>query len=61
MNKLIVIGWLGNKHCYLNISRKEAIRRFEAAEGSMEVDVAEAIEEIEFKDEFQAYEIWPSS
>ena len=58
MNKLIVIGWIGVKRCYLNISREEAIRRYEAAEGCSGIESTELIDEFEFEDEFGAYEVW---
>jgi hypothetical protein len=28
MNKIIVIGYIGSKSCYLNIEKEEAIKRY---------------------------------
>ncbi|MEQ1950961.1 hypothetical protein [Mesorhizobium sp. CN2-181] len=62
-NKLIVIGWLGVKQCYLNVSREEAIRRYVEKKDSSSVDETylkqfDLIEEFEFGDEFSAYDAW---
>ncbi len=54
-NKLIVIGYLGCKECYLNIPMEEAIRRY-IDEGNEEPDEYH-IDEYEFDDQFGAYEI----
>lgn len=64
-NKLISIGWLGIKRCYLNVSREEAIKRYvEEAENSILDDIDEhylvrndLIEEFDFDDEFSAYDV----
>ena len=60
MNTLIVIGQLGCKKCYLNISREEAIRRYKRDNGTGEDEWA-AIEgdiiEFQFEDEFSAYDV----
>ena len=55
MNRLVVIGIIGLKRCYLNVSREDAVRRYEAAEGQK----AEHVQEFEFTDEFGAYDAWP--
>jgi prefoldin subunit 5 len=58
-NKLIVIGWLGMKRCYLNISREEAIERYKKDEEILEeewVEIEEDIKEFQFEDEFYAYD-----
>jgi len=60
MNTLIVIGWLGCKKCYLNISREEAIERYKRDDGTGEeewVAIEEDIEEFQFEDEFSAYDV----
>lgn len=65
-NKIISIGWTGCKNCYLNVSREEAIARYNESErtiGSDPYDEAYLtkhgiIEEFEFDDEFNAYEVW---
>jgi hypothetical protein len=55
-NCLIAIGWLGIKRVYLNLTREEALARYRASEGeSCETDPQ--IEEIEFEDEFWAYDV----
>ena len=60
-NKLIVIGWMGIKVCYLNVSKEEAIRRCTES-GVMDSDELEenpdVIKEIEFDDMFYAYDVW---
>lgn len=61
MNKLIVIGWLSNKKCYLNISREEAIKRFcnyFIGIDEKYLEDNELINEYVFKDEFDAYDAW---
>ena len=71
-NKLIVIGWLGHKRCYLNVSRNEAVRRYVEQEmhgwettaeiAQMRQTTAESMtEEFEFDDEFSAYDAWATS
>lgn len=65
-NKLIVIGWMGSKRCYLNVSVEEAKRRFIEAEGEPYLDNMtdewftkfDKISEFEFDDEFGAYDAW---
>jgi hypothetical protein len=59
MNKLIVIGYIGYKKCYLNISLIEAKNKF-AQENSMmleDVDL-QPIKEIEFNNTFEVYDVW---
>lgn len=56
MNKIIVIGYLGIKRCYLNITKEEALKRY-IDENGHDFEV-EDIEEFEFKDEFSVYDIW---
>lgn len=51
-NKIVSIGYLGFKRCYLNVSKEEAIRRYIEAEGELQGDV----EEFEFVDEFYSYD-----
>jgi len=61
MNKLIVIGWIGIKKCYLNIEKEEAIERYMKSEEMTreEFDEAElSCDEVKFDDEFDAYDIW---
>lgn len=67
-NKLIAIGYLGVKTCYLNVPKEEAIRRYVEAEmhgfeTSAEIaqmrqeTAASLVEEFEFEDEFSAYDV----
>lgn len=60
MNKLIVIGWMGIKKCYLNIPKEEAIERFCKENELTENDLNkyDLINEYVFKDEFDAYDAW---
>ncbi len=61
-NKIISIGFIGMKKCYLNISTSEAVKRFCESEGvteeEYELDESYSYEEIFFDDEFGCYEIW---
>lgn len=59
-NKLIILGFLGLKKCYLNIPLEEAIFRYKteidfSGDGD---DLEESVKEIEFDDEFEAYDVW---
>jgi hypothetical protein len=61
VNKLIVIGYIGIKKCYLNITEDQAIKRYCKTENITrqmfdEDDIS--IYTIEFNDEFCAYEVW---
>jgi hypothetical protein len=58
MNKLIVIGWMGVKTAYLNISREEAIARYMKSHGDDEPPPDDVITEFEFKDEFGVYDAY---
>lgn len=60
-NKIISIGHIGLKRCYLNVEQKEAIRRYCKSQGLTlqqfkEYDIS--IDIIEFDDEFGAYSIY---
>ncbi len=59
-NRLISIGWMGVKQCYLNVPREEAIRRYlaDCPNEGPEVVAEGYIEEFEFDDEFGAYAVW---
>ena len=61
MSKIIVIGFIGSKHCYLNVKKEDAIKRYcdvnkvpieEFNEKEFNLEV------IEFDDEFMVYDIW---
>ena len=60
MNKIISIGYLGIKRCYLNISKHAAINKYCKSENisieRFEVDDI-PIDIIEFDDEFGTYSI----
>jgi hypothetical protein len=62
MNKIISIGWLGIKACYLNVPLEEAIQRFIAMEDitreEFDKTYKKLVHVVEFDDEFGAYEIW---
>jgi len=63
MNKMVVIGRTGDKTCYLNVDRDEALERYYKDRGittdvvKQEVD-DEYVREYTFDDEFAAYEVW---
>lgn len=56
LNHLIVIGYMGIKRCYLNISLEEARDRYFQSEG--DVPSFELIDEFDFEDEFCAYDAY---
>ena len=56
---LVVIGTLGAKRAYLDISVAEARKRFAASEG--ESDIEETLKEFTFSDSFGVYDAWSSS
>jgi hypothetical protein len=60
MNKIIAIGYTGQKRCYLNISREEAVSRYLNSEGIKQGLGDEKIDEFEFDTEFAGYDVWES-
>ena len=60
MNKLIVIGWMGDQVAYLNITRDEAIQRYITCEGSYAKENFDSswVREIDFEEEFCVYDAW---
>lgn len=61
MNKLISIGYIGLKKCYLNITEEEAIERYCKTENITRQNFEEndiSIFIFDFIDEFSAYELW---
>jgi len=62
MNKIIIIGYMGVRNCYLNINEDEAIERYCKSEDynrkDFEEDFEIEIKTIEFNDEFGCYDIW---
>jgi len=61
-NILIAIGYHGQKTCYLNISREEAIERYlKANPFTTYVDLIKEnmVDEFEFGDEFDCYAVYP--
>lgn len=61
-NKIISIGFLGVKKCYLNISEEEAIKRYIESEDltidEFNDEYRENMKTIEFNDEFECYDVW---
>lgn len=59
-NKLIQIGVMCDYRCYLNVDREEAIKRYCISENITfhYFDINVSIHEIEFEDEFGAYDIY---
>lgn len=55
-NKLICIGYLGVKRCYLNIPQEEALQRYKEQEGDNLTGVTTTT--IEFQDEFGVYDAY---
>ncbi len=59
VNKLICVGFLGVRRCYLNLDREDAVRRYLEALGEESLDGGEEwITEFEFTDEFGAYDVY---
>jgi hypothetical protein len=61
MNKLISIGYLGIKRCYLNITEEQAIERYCKSEDITREKFNDddiSIDIIEFDNEFGAYCVW---
>jgi len=62
MNKLIVIGYLSNRYCYLNLPSEECIKRYCKSEDmtyeEFKKDQDLAMDEFTFTDEFGAYEAY---
>lgn len=60
-NKIITIGYIGLKRCYLNVDKEEAMNRYCLSENItreyLEVNDI-SIHETEFDDEFGAYDIY---
>ena len=57
--KLISIGFIGSKTVYIDISKEEAIKRYD--EENPEYTVIKndlSVEEIEVKDSFHVYDMW---
>lgn len=57
-HKLIVIGYLGLKRCYLDVPREAAIERWKRATGYQYILESSNIVEIDFNDEFGTYDVW---
>lgn len=62
MNKLISIGYVGIKKCYLNIDNDTAVERYCKSENISSDDFINdeylSINTIEFVDEFGAYDVY---
>ena len=69
MNRLIIIGFMGDKLAYLNVNREEAITRYrnQLDDGHWDKDnfiefmdkiEKDHIEEFTFTDEFAVYDAW---
>ena len=61
-NIIISIGYIGLRKCYLNINKKEAIKRYckseEITKEEFDNNFDIRIDSIEFEDEFECYDIW---
>lgn len=57
-HKLIVIGWLGVKHAYLDTSLENAKARYLKEHDSLPTPEEDHITEFEFDDEFCVYDAW---
>lgn len=62
INNLVIIGWLGAKEAFLNISKEEAVKRYFEMypdEEEHRDSISETAFEFEFNDNFQVYDAWP--
>ena len=61
-NKLVIIGFIGQKVCYLNVDKDEALKRYCEQENITLEEFEESsyldIRETEFDDSFEAYAIF---
>ena len=59
-NRAVLIGCIGIKTVYINVSREDAINRYVAANPEFAHEIGEPgmIREFEFIDEFGVYEAW---
>jgi hypothetical protein len=64
-HRLWVIGYIGNKSCYLDVDKKDAIDRYlkdnpQFAEDKdyLPIFVMDHVHLVEFNDEFEAYDAW---
>lgn len=60
MNKLVVIGSLGSKVCYLNIEQHDAIRLYCESKNISIDSFTATVDEFEFDNVFEAYDAWPT-
>jgi hypothetical protein len=61
-NRLIVIGYLGCRICYLNIEKNKAIEMYCKSENisieEFNEDLGLKLDVIDFDDIFNAYDVW---
>ena len=61
-NRIITIGYIGLKKCYLNINEEDAIKKYCVSEQitkeNFDNNVDISIDSIEFENEFECYDIW---
>lgn len=57
-NTLAIVGLLGTRRCYLNVSAEEALRRYRETEWA---DYEGPVTVFEFADEFGAYDAWDAA
>jgi hypothetical protein len=58
MNKLIIIGDINIKRCYLNISEEEAIKRYCEYKKIEKLRNRDKIKTISFDDHFLSSKVW---
>ena len=62
MNTLVIIGFLGQHRCYLNVPLEVAKHRYLLSEGLTPEQFEQErlrVDVLELGDEFGAYDIWP--
>lgn len=56
--KITTVGFLGHKYCYINVSEKEVVKRYEK-DSKQKYDASWlTVRTIKVKDSFQVYDIW---
>lgn len=61
-HRMVVIGHIGGKHCYLDLTNDQAIRRYCSAKGIEPTEFdSDLLTAFEFNDQFEAYDAWSTA
>lgn len=58
MIKLVAIGYMGDMTVYINLSKTEAVRRYNVENNEVIDENSPNIIELEVEDSFSVYDIW---